>query len=65
MTWTPEERALLDRLINDSPPLTSAQVSKISAITGLIPMNVDVGPHGELGSSVSGSSERVDNDSAA
>lgn len=36
---SPESLAIIDRIVAESPELTDAQVSRISAITGLIPVD--------------------------
>lgn len=36
---SPESLAIIDRIVAESPDLSDAMVSRISAITGLVPVN--------------------------
>ena len=42
MRWSDEDEAIFVRILDDAPPLTQSQLSRISAITGLVPVDVDV-----------------------
>ncbi|SLJ49753.1 Uncharacterised protein [Mycobacteroides abscessus subsp. abscessus] len=50
MKWSDEDEAIFARILGDAPPLTQSQLSRISAITGLVPVDIDVVPERSLGS---------------
>lgn len=57
MSWhnlSPESMAIADRIVAESPPLTPAQLSRISAITGLVPVDIDAGADRDLAGSPAG-----------
>jgi hypothetical protein len=49
MALSPESMALAQAAVDESPPLTAAQLSRISTITGLVPVDLDVRADGNLG----------------